>query len=46
MEDTRVVVNILKGLGFLVLIFGTMLYHDMIPYFKSKEANEVNETLL
>lgn len=30
MEDTRVVVNILKGLGFVVLILGTLMYHDLV----------------
>ena len=38
MEDKRVVVNILKGIGFLVLIFGTLLYHELIPICQSKNA--------
>lgn len=38
MEDTRVVVNILKAIGFIVLILGTLLYHDLIPIFVKKES--------
>jgi hypothetical protein len=36
MEDTRVVVNILKAVGFVVLILGTLMYHDLIPIFVKK----------
>jgi hypothetical protein len=36
LEDTSVLVNILKALCFAILIFGTMLYHDMIPWFGPK----------
>ena len=42
LEDTSVLVNILKALCFVILIFGTMLYHDMIPWFGPK----VHESLL
>jgi hypothetical protein len=35
-EDTNTWANILKGLCFIILIFGTLLYHDMIPYFNGK----------
>ena len=42
LEDTSIVVNILKALCFVILIFGTMLYHDMIPWFGPK----VHESLL
>ena len=42
LEDTSVVVNILKALCFAILIFGTMLYHDMLPCFGPK----VHESLL
>ena len=45
MEDTRVIVNILKALGFFILIFGTLLYHDLVPLFK-KEKIEQTETLI
>lgn len=38
MEDTRVVVNILKAVGFVVLIFGTLLYHDLVPLFVKKQS--------
>jgi len=41
-----VIVNVLKAIGFLVLIFGTMLYHDMIPIFKKKEPEDISESLL
>ena len=37
MEDTRVVVNVLKGLGFVVLIVGTLMYHELIPVCARKE---------
>jgi hypothetical protein len=37
MEDTRVVVNVLKGLGFVVLILGTLIYHEMIPVCMRKD---------
>jgi hypothetical protein len=30
-EDTSVLVNVLKAIGFLVLIAGTLLYHDLLP---------------
>ena len=40
------VVNLLKALGFFVLIFGTLLYHDLIPLFKAKKREEVRSTLL
>lgn len=46
MEDTRVIVNVLKAIGFLVLIFGTMLYHDMIPLFKKEVPIDASESLL
>ena len=36
LEDTSILVNILKALCFVILIFGTMLYHDMLPWFGSK----------
>jgi hypothetical protein len=36
LEDTSIVINILKGLCFVILIFGTMLYHDMLPWFAPK----------
>lgn len=29
-EDTNLLNNILKGFGFIVLIIGTMIYHDII----------------
>ena len=34
MEDTRLWVNLLKGLAFSLLITGTLLYHDIIPLFR------------
>lgn len=37
-ESTSVVVNILKTIGFLVLIFGTLMYHELIQIFV--ESNE------
>ena len=40
------VVNLLKALGFFVLIFGTLLYHDLIPLFKAKKREEERSTLL
>lgn len=40
MEDTRVVVNVLKGIGFLVLITGTLMYHDLIPICAKRSADE------
>lgn len=39
MEDTRTVVNVLKGLGFVVLIMGTLMYHELIPVCVGKNAN-------
>ncbi len=42
LEDTSVLVNILKALCFVILIFGTMLYHEMLPCFGAK----VHESLL
>lgn len=41
LEDTSVVVNILKGLCFVILIFGTMLYHDMLPCFVNKNRESL-----
>lgn len=36
LEDTSILVNVLKALCFAILIFGTMLYHNMLPWFGSK----------
>lgn len=33
-ENTGVLVNILKAVGFVVLIVGTMMYHELIPICK------------
>ena len=44
MEDTRVIVNVLKAIGFVTLIIGTLMYHNLIPCCEKKE--ESNETLL
>ncbi len=38
MEDTRIVVNVLKGLGFIVLILGTLIYHELIPVCVHKDS--------
>lgn len=38
MEDTRVVVNVLKGVGFVVLIVGTLMYHELIPVCARKDG--------
>lgn len=35
-ENTNVVVNILKAIGFAVLIIGTLMYHELIPICKKK----------
>lgn len=35
-ENTNVVVNILKAIGFAVLIIGTLMYHELIPICKRK----------
>ena len=40
------VVNLLKALGFFVLIFGTLLYHDLIPLFKAKKKQEMERSTL
>lgn len=34
LEDLSILVNILKFIGFTVLILGTMLYHEMLPCFR------------
>ncbi len=36
MEDTRVIVNVLKAIGFGVLIVGTLMYHELIPVCSKK----------
>ena len=33
--------NVLKGLCFIILIFGTMLYHDMLPWFVNKNRESL-----
>ena len=36
MEDTRWVVNVLKGVCFAILIIGTLMYHELIPICKGR----------
>ena len=40
MEDTRLGVNLLKGGCFLILILGTLLYHDLLPLPCKKQIEE------
>lgn len=41
LEDTTIYVNIIKFVGFIILIVGTMIYHDIIPLFNKKNKDSL-----
>lgn len=45
LEKTDVKLNLLKLIGFVLVILGTMIYHDIIKVFK-ENADDIKDSLL